>query len=162
MSPAFMCNKQSAQWSRICRSNLWGKVGYRESESGITDIRHIRHNFVWSLAMSDMPDTTVTQKKRKIEKKIKKQENACKISDRQISSFRRYSGFSNTLVARFDRIAISKEIMLPGYFKLTQLVYLCMKHNPWKFQVNRTIIASSRRDFVEIGANLRLSEAYST
>ena len=29
--------------SRICRSNLWVNVGYRESD--ITDIRHIRHNF---------------------------------------------------------------------------------------------------------------------
>ena len=45
---------------------------------------------------------------------------------------------------------------VPRHFKLTQLVHLCVKQNLWKFQVDRTIVASSRRDFVEIGVNRRL------
>ena len=46
---------------------------------------------------------------------------------------------------------------VPRHFKLTQLVYLCMKYNPWKFQVNGTIVEPSRRDFVEIGPYLALT-----
>ena len=43
---------------------------------------------------------------------------------------------------------------VPRHFKLTQLVYLCIKQILCKFQVDRTIVAPPRSDFVEISAYL--------
>ena len=43
------------------------------------------------------------------------------------------------------------------HFKLVQLVYSCIKQNLCKFQVDRTIVAPPRSDFVEISVYLVLT-----
>ena len=51
---------------------------------------------------------------------------------------------------------------VPRHFKLTQLVYLCIKQILCKFQVDRTIVAPPRSDFVEISPYLVLTPSFLT
>ena len=49
---------------------------------------------------------------------------------------------------------------VPRHFKLTQLVYLCIKQILCKFQVDRTIVAPPRSDFAEISPYLVLTPSF--